>query len=393
MSAIDDVIATTRARLEQLRSRGTDLNEQNTKATLIDPVLAALGWDLHNVDEVDREYKRKPQDNPVDYALLLMRAPRLFIEAKALRVDLNDRKSVAQTLGYATVVGVEWCVLTNGDEYRLYNAHAAVDVEEKLFRSVRISDEHGRDSLRATLELLSKDKLGANQLSAIWKAHFIDRQVKAVVTGLLQDPDPATVRLIQKRLPMFRPPEIRDSLRRADVRVTFPSETLDEAPPRRATHRTAAASTAPASPAKLAASVGAPPAPEPVKLPSAPSDTDSPRPVPVRIDVSLADLIAAGHVRPPMRLEVRYKGRELTAEVLPDGRVAFAGAAYDSPSTAAACARMTIIGKPAKWARPPTNGWTFWRCTDPETSQLVALDVLRQRWIAERNQANQNFQT
>jgi len=107
-----------------------------------------LGWDTHDPDEVFREYRRKPQDNPVDHALFLHRSPRLFVEAQGLGTNLLDRKWVSQTLGYATVVGVEWCVLTNGDEYRLYNAHAPVDVEEKLFRSVTVSDDTCDDYTR-----------------------------------------------------------------------------------------------------------------------------------------------------------------------------------------------------------------------------------------------------
>ena len=49
-----------------------------------------------------------------------------------------------------------WCVLTNGDEYRIYNSYAPVDVEQKLFRSVRISDPANAGSAVDTLHLLSK---------------------------------------------------------------------------------------------------------------------------------------------------------------------------------------------------------------------------------------------
>ena len=66
-------------------------------------------------------------------------------------------------MGYAAVTGVEWVVLTNGDEYRVYNAHAPVPIEEKLFRSVRVSD----DGLRAadTLALLSKARMRENLIA------------------------------------------------------------------------------------------------------------------------------------------------------------------------------------------------------------------------------------
>jgi type I site-specific restriction endonuclease len=126
---------------------------QDTKAILIDPVLAALGWRLDELGDVRREYRAKPQDNPVDYALLVFAQPRLFVEAKALSTSL-DRKCASQVLGYASVVGVGWCLLTNGDEYRLCNSHAKVDVDEKLLRTVRLSDPAQAELCIETLELI-----------------------------------------------------------------------------------------------------------------------------------------------------------------------------------------------------------------------------------------------
>src|SRR5262249_36833849 len=122
---------------EQYRERG--LGEENAKASLIEPVLEALGWDIRDPDVVYREFRPNPKDNPVDYCLRLMRNTRLLIEAKGLGEDLSDRKWIAQILGYATVAGAEWCVLTDGDEYRLYNAVAAVDADAKLFCRIKLS--------------------------------------------------------------------------------------------------------------------------------------------------------------------------------------------------------------------------------------------------------------
>ncbi len=110
--ALSNVLPKLRKRIEKAHNRKDSIGEQNTKAALIEPLLAALGWDIEDIDEVSREYKRKPQDNPVDYALFMLRSPRLFVEAKGLEKDLGDRKWISQVLGYATVVGVEWCVLT-----------------------------------------------------------------------------------------------------------------------------------------------------------------------------------------------------------------------------------------------------------------------------------------
>ena len=60
-------------------ARDRRINEQNVKATLIEPILEALGWDIRDWDEVHREYRGKSADRPVDYALKILRTPRLFL--------------------------------------------------------------------------------------------------------------------------------------------------------------------------------------------------------------------------------------------------------------------------------------------------------------------------
>ncbi len=218
-----DTIERVRARMAQIRDRKGTIGEQNTKAVLIEPIIEALGWDLRDLEEVVREYRAKTQDNPVDYALLLRRSPLLFIEAKDLGSDLADRRWVSQIMGYATVVGVEWCVLTDGNEYRIYNAHAPVDVDEKLFRAVCLDDEEAEDRTIETLLLLSKDKLGANILSELWQAYFVDCQVQRALEEMLIGDNPSLVRLIKRSVPELKPAQIRQSLARADVRVEFPT--------------------------------------------------------------------------------------------------------------------------------------------------------------------------
>lgn len=181
-----EAVAKVRNRIEQIRERNGSIGEQDTKATLIEPVLAALGWRLEELDDVRREYKVKPQDNPVDYALVVMGRPRLFVEAKPLGTAL-DRKSASQVLGYASVTGVWWCLVTNGDEYRLYNSHAPVDVDEKLFRTVRLADPAQEALSLDTLSLLAKDAIGDSTIEAAWKSQFVDRRVKGVLEDALRD--------------------------------------------------------------------------------------------------------------------------------------------------------------------------------------------------------------
>lgn len=335
--------------------RPRQLNEENTKATLIDPIVRALGWDPEDFEEVQREYKRRARDKPVDYALLVLRTPRLFIEAKALGQNLDDRKWAGQIMGYAAVAGVEWVVLTDGDEYRIYNSHASVPVEDKLFRKIRVSDL--TSASEETLDLLSKTRMQENRIEVLWKAHFVDRGVRAAIEDLVApDADPALVRLIRKRTPKLSAKEVRESLARARINLDFPIDAK-------------ALVRVPKSPrvGKQTASKGLP----------------AQRKAPETVGVSIQMLIQEGILRPPVDLKRRYKGRDLTARIESDGSVACQGKSYNSLSVAAGAARAVIIGMRPDGQYPPTNGWSFWTFLNSHGKHRP-IDDLRQEFLKHR---------
>lgn len=339
MTHFDKILADVRSRIEKYRSRRR-INEENTKATLIEPVLRALGWDVEDLDEVVREYKHKRRDKPVDYALMELRQPRLLIEAKALKEDLEDRRWVAQIIGYAAVAGIEWAVLTNGDEYRLYNTHAPVHVDEKLFRKVRVSDP--ASGAAETLQLLSKQRLAENRLQAMWRGHFVDGRVRAALEELFSSEGSGSLaRLVAKGTTDLTKREIEDSIARCQVEFSFP--VVEEA---------------------------ARPAPARKRKP--PAKPRKPRP---SSDITLRDLIEAGLLGSRTTLTRRFKGKDLTATVNSDGTVTFGAETYNSPSQAGGAARATVIGLRDDGRVPATNGWTFWRVLTKEGE--VSLDTIR----------------
>ena len=345
MADLSRTLADVRKRIEQGTKRS--LNEQNTKATLIEPVLRALGWNVEDVEEVVREFRVKKRDKPVDYGLLLLRKARLFIEAKALRANLDDRRWANQIMGYASVAGVEWIVLTDGNEYRIYNTHAPVAVDQKLFRTVRVTDND--PDVARTLELLSKDRLEENRIEVLWRAQFVDQQVQtALRRAFSPDNDMLLVNYVAGQTKNLTAEEIRDSLCRCHVSLDFPV-LLDP-----------------------------PPAPLPGgRKRKKPAKSKQP----VSYDVSISALLSAGLLQPGAKLEKRYKGNLLSAFVEPDGRVKFDGKLYDSPSLAGGAARATIIGLRENGQVPPTNGWTFWEVVGGE-GKPQPLAALRERHLA-----------
>jgi hypothetical protein len=354
MTDLDETLTQLRQRIS--RHREQPLGEQNTKAILIEPLLRGLGWDVEDFDEVHREYKPKPTDNPVDYALFILRTPRLFVEAKDLHGNLDDRRWANQIMGYAAVTGVEWVVLTDGDEYRIYNAHAPVPIEEKLFRLVKISDGHSH--VGETLALLSKAQLRENLIESLWKSDFVDQQVKGALDSLFSpEPDPHFVRFVRNRLPKLTPSEVKESLSRLRISLDFPAVTPLPTQLRR--ERLGSSGSHPTDPSR---------------------GTESPsgKGTPWRA-VTLQDVISSGLVQLPLPIEKTYYGQRLTGRITVAGKVSWGDKEYDSLSTAAGYARASIVGPKPGRKYPQTNGWVFWEFVDSD-GQRKPLDVLRQRY-------------
>jgi len=364
-SGLAETLALVKTRISKHRSDRA-FNEQNTKASLIVPVLQALGWDTNDSEEVHWEYKPKPKYNPVDFALLLQRTPCLFLEAKALRDSLRDDKLLAQVLTYSSVAGVQWAVLSNGDEYRIYNAGAPVPVEQKLFRTIRVSNDDQAVVL-ATLSLLSKSNFQDKKIGRLWASQFVDRQVKSALEELLHPEEPAKsmVRAIKKVAGgRLRATEIQASLRRARFQLDFPEEP----------EAVASAGDQPA--AGRGRGKGAIEAQGAKRRRSA-------------VGVTLKALISEGILRTPAELSATYRGHELTATVNEDGTVRYGGQQCTSPSQAAGVARKAWY----KGTRslPPTNGWGFWLVRDPDGGGLIPLGGLRQRLLLKRKTQADRF--
>jgi hypothetical protein len=329
------------------RYRDKYLGEQNTKASLIEPILCALGWAIREPDEVHREYKPTPKDSPVDYALAILRKPRLFVEAKGLGETLSDRKWIAQVLGYAIVAGVEWCVLTDGDEYRIYNATAAVDAEEKLLCKIKLTEATTCEAVRI-LDLISRANMVENALDAHWNSQFVDRRVKQTLLEMVSTIDKGLVRLIRRRVGKLSPKEIVKSLRRLDVRIDSPSPIALSPPARKEKDDTA-----------------------PTRTPKKRKQQKQK----VTYSASLSDVVHAGLLPVPIQLFRKYRGKMLQATLRPDGKVDFEGTVFDSCSSAAEHARSTITGR-----RMNTNGWAFWQYADADGKKQTLFNA-RQRFL------------
>ncbi|MGV9805321.1 restriction system modified-DNA reader domain-containing protein [Micromonospora chersina] len=385
MFELEDAVKQCVERVTRFRRQHQRIGEQNTKVGLIEPIIGALGWDLFDPDEVHREYRRRGRDNPVDYALLLLRTPRLFIEAKGLGENLDDPRWANQTISYATVAGVEWVALTDGAEWRVYNAHAPVPIEHKLFRAVRL--EQDMNAAADLLSLLSKDNMRENRIEELWKGFFVDRQVHAELLELFAGNEPAAdlVALLDRRLSKLSRDEIRSSLMRARASFDFPSA----AAPLADRPAPAPAATAPARLMGPRETSVQPRYEPPAVVPDVRTPHSGPRrPGKQRVSseerrLHLPDMIDAGRLRPGCTLVASYFGKQYQAELLPDGTIRYRGQVYNSPSGAGEAVKIFVHGPSVSASTKATDGWDFWHTEDARTGEVVSLKEIRRRTLAD----------
>jgi predicted type IV restriction endonuclease len=295
-------------RIPRLRAQGSRVSEQDTKRILITPTVAALGWDTYDIDEVRNEYRHNTADNPVDYALFLNRSPVLFVEAKPLGHSLDDRKWVVQTINYANAAGVDWCVLTNGSEWRIYKVHAQVEADRKLFAAVAIDRPETINEAARVLCLLTRENMRARAIDELWQAWHVDTQVQTAVEQTLQEDSFA--KLLGKRLPQLALADIRKSLRRARISISYPNIFGDGPSTPASTTGTPELVVSPAPPvAPLISTEGAP-----SEMPAGGPHSKGSR----RRLQSTEDLVHLGRL--PIGTTLTIRGRENSAAQVLDGR-------------------------------------------------------------------------
>jgi len=118
---------TARQRIQELVAHYQTLNrnerrqysEDDTRTNFVDPFFAALRWDMQSRQEVGRDF---PIGNTrVDYAFQLNGVIRFLVEAKKLSAELTHPDYARQAIHYAYMQGIDWVVLTNFCEFKLFN--------------------------------------------------------------------------------------------------------------------------------------------------------------------------------------------------------------------------------------------------------------------------------
>jgi len=174
--------------VERARGLALPTNETETCFRIIDPLLAAMGYDLSDISLQSRDTaNQKP-----DYTILFQHPEHTwFLEAKAWDVSLDDPHA-QQAVNYANTQGKRWVVLSNGREWRLYDNHVIGLVRDKLATTVRLDQEPFADFLGA----LSKSSMLAQSL----EPYVRNERLYSTMAAQLSRPDSELVRAMHRAL-------------------------------------------------------------------------------------------------------------------------------------------------------------------------------------------------
>ena len=180
---LDDLVGVIETLQQRIRDHGPALreNETRTRMALIDPLLAALGWNVSDPAVVTPEYN--VSGRWADYALLRPDGqPAATLEAKKLGESLASHRM--QMLNYSNASGVEYAGLTDGNHWELYEVFQRGQLADRRILDVSIADTPAHQCVLQLLllwqpNLASGQPIPANEPISVNNTAFTEPQKSA----------------------------------------------------------------------------------------------------------------------------------------------------------------------------------------------------------------------
>ncbi len=174
-----------------------DIGEADTVDIITRMLSDIFGYDL--LTEITREYAVRKTF--CDIAIKYKDKLQYLIEVKSIGTSLNENH-LRQVSTYGAKEGIDWVVLTNGDDWQIYKLKVQGKVDEKLLCKFKITELNLRkDDDKDKLFILCKEAISK---SAIENFHDYVQSVNkfTVAATLLSDP---IISLIRKELRRVTP--------------------------------------------------------------------------------------------------------------------------------------------------------------------------------------------
>ncbi|MDE0298878.1 MAG: restriction endonuclease subunit R [Candidatus Poribacteria bacterium] len=173
----------------QSDERLTSLGEARIRTAVIEPILRGLGWDTTDPDEVWPEFR--VENNEVDYALLIDKKLKVFVEAKKGGEPLEKHQE--QLLGYSFKQGVKVAILTNGAMWWFYLPLQEGSWEQRKFETVELHRQDKAEISQELINLLSKENVNSGKAvqnaEDLRKKHQFLKTLPDAWNQLVSEPD------------------------------------------------------------------------------------------------------------------------------------------------------------------------------------------------------------
>ena len=140
------------------KMKENEVNETDTVKVINDILSDLFGYDKYS--DITSEYAIRGT-----YCDLAIKGsnnkPDILIEVKGISIALNDNH-IKQTIDYGANEGVKWCVLTNGEYWKVYRIKFAQPIDKELVFEFNLLDLNVKDekmlSMIFALSKLGKEK-------------------------------------------------------------------------------------------------------------------------------------------------------------------------------------------------------------------------------------------
>lgn len=179
----------------QSDERLASFDEPRIKPAVIEPILRGLGWDTMDPDEVWPEYR--VENNRVDYALLIEKKLKVFVEAKRGGEPLEKHQE--QLLDYSFKQGVEIAILSNGSTWWFYLPIRAVNWDQRKVATLEVDRQDSTEIAQKLVDVLGKENVRSGIAIQNAERHQILETLPEVWNQLVNEPDSAIVKLLAEQ--------------------------------------------------------------------------------------------------------------------------------------------------------------------------------------------------
>ncbi len=225
MDDLKEIIEILIEKMKKYRSL-YERNEMATRGQIIEPILKGLGWNIENPEEIQPNISF--EEGVPDYSLLKNDKNILFIEAKKLAIDIEQKKVIRQLAKYCFGEGMKYGVLTNGVIWLLFRSfQEGTTMAERIVWKTDIENDEITATTRR-LNTISKENINdidnlikkLQILDEIW--HSLLDEPKDLVKGFT----PIFETLIKEGYPQyeFDQTEIEDFIEERVKELISPTE-------------------------------------------------------------------------------------------------------------------------------------------------------------------------